>query len=203
MRIQEILTESRYNSTIVVDVQPAYSGAINFAPELMSFLNTQKRILMLVNGVNGGSLAGIGYVTSDTIPAIKKYWENNGFTNWEAVTLVEKGFGYLRNWMDMGISENTIIRTIREMYSQRVSGSNELFKNSDDPELELDNFVGSDFDEYMLDDPIYVKWMSLKILKQFSGSYIAGGGKDECLKEVEILMSAFNIKSTRISKFLY
>jgi len=204
MNIREIITEARYSSTIVVDVQPDYSRFINFAPELMKFLNTQKRILMLINGTQGGGLAGIGHGSHDTIPSIKKYWEENGFTNWEAVTVVDKGFGYLRNWMDMDVSENTIIRTIREMYAQRVNQSEELFKNSEDPEAEMEKFLGDGYiDEYMLEDPIYINWISLKLLKSFSGSYITGGGCNECLKEIELIMSAFNIKATRISKFIY
>jgi hypothetical protein len=197
MRIQEILTEARYSSTIVVDVQPTYSWTINFAPELMNFLNTQKRILMLTNGDQSG-------MTSDSKGSVIEYWQDNGFMNWDAITYFDKGYGYLRNWMDLGVSENTIIRTIREMYTQRVGVSEELFKNSEDPEVELEKFLGNGYiDEYMIDDPIYINWISLKMLKQFSGSYIVGGGKEECLKEVELLMSAFNIKATRIAKFVY
>ena len=197
MRIQEILTESRYKSTIVVDVQPSYSNFINFAPELMNFLNTQKRILMLTNGDQSG-------MTHDSKGSVIEYWQDNGFVNWDSITYFDKGYGYLRNWMDLGVPENTIIRTIREMYAQRVTQSEELFKNREDPEVELEKFLGNGYiDEYMLEDPIYINWISLKMLKQFSGSYIVGGGKEECLKEVELLMSAFNIKATRIFKFVY
>lgn len=197
MKINEIIFESRYKSSIVVDVQPSYSRFINFAPELMNFLNTQQRILMLANGDQTG-------MTSDSKNSIIQYWQDNGFKNWDAITYFDKGYGYLRNWMDMYVSEKTIIQTIREMYAQRVNQSNELFKNSDDPEGELEKFLGDGYiDEYMMDDPIYINWISLKLLKSFSGSYIMGGGRNECLKEVEILMSAFNIKSTRIQKFIY
>jgi hypothetical protein len=50
---------------------------------------------------------------------------------------------------------------------------------------------------------IIVVDMPLNVLKSFSGSYLVGGGKNECLKEVEILMSAFNIKSKKVRNFIY
>jgi len=36
-----------------------------------------------------------------------------------------------------------------------------------------------------------------------TAGYIMGGGRDECLREVELLMSAFNIKHKQISEFIY
>jgi hypothetical protein len=196
MNIREIIVEARYSSTIVVDVQPAYSRFIKFTPELMQFLNTQKRILMLVNSDEEG-------YTNDSITDIKEYWESNGFANWNAVKLIDKGYGYLRSWMDQGIPENIIIKTIREMYQQRVNDSRVLFQHNENPEEDFKKFIGFNFEDWMLDDSISVDWISLKLLKSFSGSYITGGGCNECLKEVELLMSAFNIRSKRISKFIF
>ena len=196
MKISEVLLENRYKSTIVVDVQPAYSRFINFEPELMNFLNKQNRILLLANAETSG-------IEADTMNDVKEYWSDHGFYNWPAVTVFDKGYGYLRNWMDMGISDRSVMRTIREMYKQKVNSSDQLFANSDDPELALEEFIGNEFDEYMLDDHISINWISLKMLKQFSGSYITGGGQNECLKEVELIMQAFNIRSTRIRKFIF
>jgi hypothetical protein len=196
MKINEILSEARNGSVIVVDVQPAYSSFINFESELMSFLNKQRRILMLVNSDEEG-------YSNDSITDIKEYWESNEFTNWNAVTLIDKGYGYLRSWMDQGIPENIIIKTIREMYQQRVNDSRLLFQHNENPEEDFKKFIGFNFEDWMLDDAISVDWISLKLLKTFSGSYITGGAENECLKEVELLMSAFNIRSKRISKFIF
>jgi hypothetical protein len=196
MKIREILSEARSGSVIVVDVQPAYSSLINFESQLMLFLNKQQKILMLVNSDEEG-------FTNDSVQDIKEYWEDNGFTNWNAVKLIDKGYGYLRSWMDEGIPENTIIKTIREMYQQKVNDSRDLFQNSENPAEDFQKFIGLDFKDWMLDDPITVNWISLKLLKTFSGSYMTGGAENECLKEVELLMSAFNIRSKRISKFIF
>lgn len=51
--------------------------------------------------------------------------------------------------------------------------------------------------------PIIVNWTSVKQLRKFNNCYIMGGGRNEYLREVELLMNAFNIKYTRIDKFVY
>jgi hypothetical protein len=55
----------------------------------------------------------------------------------------------------------------------------------------------------MADDPIIVEWTSVAQLKRFQGAYIMGGGRNECLREVELLMNAFNIGYKRIDRLVY
>jgi hypothetical protein len=55
----------------------------------------------------------------------------------------------------------------------------------------------------MGDDPLIVNWISVGQLRKFNGAYIMGGGRDECLREVELLMNAFNIKYKRIDSLVY
>ena len=40
-------------------------------------------------------------------------------------------------------------------------------------------------------------------LRKFNKAYIMGGGRNECLREVELLMNAFNIKYKRIDSLVY
>ena len=40
-------------------------------------------------------------------------------------------------------------------------------------------------------------------LKQFNGAYLIGGARDQCLREVELLMNAFNIRYKRIDSLVY
>ena len=63
--------------------------------------------------------------------------------------------------------------------------------------------LGYDFIPLVLTDPISVEWISVAQLKRFSGAYIVGGGRNECLREVELLMNAFNIKYKRIDSLVY
>lgn len=204
------LLENKNIPCIVVDVQPAYDNYMNIdLEELMSFLNNQKSsILMFVNAEKDG-------LTDDTVYDVKEFWENNGFDfdNWDRVEIVDKGYGHLRSWMDYGNSENIylidrlLIKTIREMYKQKINDSRDLF--NEDYELfkkfllSIDNELTEEQIGYFFTDGIVVNWISIGLLKKYSGCYIMGGGKEECLKEVQLIMNAFNIKYKEIQQFIY
>lgn len=205
MRLKDLLVEKfdKNRNVIVVDIQPAYeSGWDNPRQlyEVMDFLNSQNQILMLVNADSDG-------FTDDTKDSVYEYWLEHDFDEekFSDVTYFDKGYGFLRSWMDNGVSEHTIIRVIREMYRNRVWDSRELFGGEDSDEYEtlFEEFVGHEFQDWMLSDPLIVEYVPLKLLKKFEGSYIIGGGRNECLREVELIMNAFNIKYKRIDKFVY
>ena len=87
----------------------------------------------------------------------------------------------------------------------KVNDTRQLFggEDSDSYAENMRKLVGEEFKDWMLDDPIIVEWTSVAQLKKFSGSYIMGGGRNECLREVELLMNAFNVKYKRIDSLVY
>ena len=217
MKINDLLLEySRSRSVIVVDVQPEYSGMNDgdenpVFEEIIQFVNNQTGpVLMFVNAEDQG-------MTGDTVQDIKVYWEdtirgedvdyeaNPHPINWSRFQIVDKGYGAMRSWMDAGISPATIIKTIRLMYQNRVNESRDLFggEDSDDYAKKFQQFIGPEFEPWMLSDGITINWISVAQLKRFNGSYIVGGGRNECLREVELLMNAFNIKYIRIDSLVY
>jgi hypothetical protein len=213
---KQSLDEGRSTSVIVVDVQPEYSGMMDgdenpVFNQIIRFVNNQTGpVLMFVNAEDQG-------MTGDTVQDVKLYWEdtirgedvdretNPHPINWNRFQIVDKGYGYFRSWMDNNISARTIIKTIRLMYQNRVNDSRELFggEESDDYTVNFKQFIGNEFEPWMLDDPISINWTSVAQLKRFSGSYIVGGGRNECLREVELLMNAFNFKYKRIDSMVY
>ena len=203
MRIDELLLENRSRSCIVVDVQPEYSGINDGSEnpvfeEIIQFVNKQTGpILMFVNAEDQG-------LSGDTINDIKIFWEDSGFSpdNWYRVKIVDKGYGYFRSWMDTGIEESIIVKTIRYLYQSKVNDTRDLeFPQFSERTPELLNIKSAV--EEMNDDPLIVEWASVAQLKKFNGSYIMGGGRNECLREVELLMNAFNIKYRRIDSLVY
>ncbi len=203
MRYQE-LHEGKNTPCIVVDIQPAYEqnhhGESNFGifRNAARFLNKQTGpILMFVNADDQG-------LTDDTISDIQIYWgETLDFENWNRVTIVDKGYGYFRAWMDTDeISESSIIKVIRLLYQNKINDSRELFGGQDEDDYVI-NMEALGIPEKWHDDQLTVEWASVAQLKQFSGAYIMGGGRNECLREVELLMNAFNIKYKRIEEFVY
>lgn len=201
--VEETLLEGKSTPCIVVDVQPEYSGmndgdSSSVFEEIIRFVNNQTgKVLMFVNAEDQG-------LTGDTIQDIKQYWEDSGFDskNWNRVQIVDKGYGYLRSAMDYGIEPSSIIRIIRELYNQKQSDSRDLIIPSFGKRIEQQTIIKYALEE-LGDDNITVNWVSVKQLKQFSGAYIMGGGRNECLREIELLMNAFNIKYKRINSLVY
>lgn len=209
MKIKELLEFNKYSNgilseaistapLIIVDIQPAYSGIYDGAEnpmfeEAIQFVNQHKgRALMFVNAESEG-------LTTDTISDIKEYWEDSGFDpdNWNKVKIYDKGYGYLRSWMDNNVPERTIIKVIRALYQYKETDSRDI------PEDDLKLIVGEDWEDWMIDDPIVVSWLEIDTLKRYSGGYLFGGGRNECLKEVQLMMNAFNLKYTLINDFIY
>lgn len=206
MRYRE-LKEGRNHPCIVVDVQPAYCSRFRYlCDRIISFVANQTGpVLMFTNAEETG-------MTEDSIDDIKLFWEEYGFNpeDWGRVEVVDKGYGYLRAWMDQGADDRAIIKTIREMYRRGVNDSRQLFSEwhtkyeQDDEEiLAWRKFLGVDFEEWMVDDGIFTEWANIAQLKRYSGAYIMGGGKDECLKEVTLLMNAFNIRYKLVKSLIY
>ena len=224
MKISEILREGKNHPIIVVDVQPEYSG-MNDGDENSIFVdiikfvnNSTGPVLMYVNADDTG-------ITNDTISHIKQYWEDTicpqddryvydedteeyiekhdcPRINWNRFTIVDKGYGYLRSWMDSDIEPANIIAAIRELYQQRKSDTRDLVIPPDGKRTERQILIQHAM-EKMGGDPLTVNWTSISQLKRFSGAYLVGGGRNECLREVELLMNAFNIKYKRINNLVY
>jgi hypothetical protein len=211
MTSREIITETRSRPCIVVDVQPAYSGIHDgdenpVFTEIINFVVNQQTgpVLMMVNAAESG-------LTDDTVPDVKIYWEDTvrgqdydfaadsdePAVNWNRFTIVDKGYGYFRSWMDQGVADAIMIRVIRALYQARVNDSRDL-----DP-AQLKQLVGAQWQDWMTDDPVSVEWTSVAQLKRFQGAYIMGGGRRECLREVELLMNAFNISYKRMDHLVY
>lgn len=218
MKSSDFITEGLAHPVICVDVQPEYAYYGNNAricEDIIHFVNKQTGpVLFFVNAEDQG-------LSGDTVNDIRWYWEEiisgesneendefvpgDGQIRWSRFTIVDKGYGYLRSWMDQGVSAAGIIKTIRAMYQQKVSDSRMLFggEDSDEQAEEMQKLLGRDLEPWMLSDGISVNWISVAQLKRFSGAYLVGGGRDECLREVELLMNAFNIRYKRIDSLVY
>ena len=224
MKVKDIIREGLSHPVIAVDVQPEYSG-MNDGDEnsvftqIIQFVNKQTGpVLMFVNAEDQG-------LSGDTIQDIKQYWddticpEEERYThdeetddyienpncpkiNWQRFSIVDKGYGYFRSWMDHGIEPATIIATIRELYQQKKSDSRELTFPASNKRTPQQSLIMGAMQE-MGDDPISVNWTSVAQLKRFNGAYLIGGARDQCLREVELLMNAFNIRYKRIDSLVY
>lgn len=196
----DLLQEGANQKIIVVDVQPEYAKFSRennrISEKIINFVKNQNfKTLMFVNAEDTG-------VSADSIDDIKYFWEENGFEDWHNVTIVDKGYGYLRSWMDLGVSDKSIIKAIRMMYQMKISDSRGVVEDYDD-EASAEKWKELLEDPNIPQDSISVQWTSVKRLREYNGAYIVGGGRDECLREVTLLMNAFNIKYTLIDSLIY
>lgn len=199
---KDFITEKRSKKVIVVDVQPAYQPYISFDIELFGdFLLENREILYFYNGESMGfddsprHIADMFMEESEYSEEAEMLYDklmNKRQTIWD-----DKGYAFFRAWMDEGADVSFIMKAIRWMMEMKVNDSREI-----DEEEWLEKFP-NDFEDYMIDDPLIVPDIPLRTLKKFSGAYLTGGGKNECLAEVKILMDALNIKYTLVKEFIY
>lgn len=197
MRLNKFLNEKRTNNVIVVDVQPMYKNYIHFdMNDFCNFLLEQRDILYFYNGPDT--------VGSDTKEDIIDWLYTESDYNDDLIYKLQhetyffdKGYAFFRNWMDEGADKGFIKKAIRYMMSKKVYDSREIKTE------EWEERFPNDWRDSFENDSINLPDIPLNILKKWSGSYIVGGGKNECLKEIEVLMSVFNIKYKEVRKFIY
>ncbi len=193
MRLINFLTEQTNASVIVVDIQESYKKYIHFKIwDFCNFLNQQRNILYLYNGES------LGMETKDEL--ISYLLENELDEDMlNSIKFIDKGYGFLRGWMDSGIDDDIIIKALQHMDRRNIYDSRDI---------EVEEWVEliPDLDDYsdIIDsDCIYFPNVDIQELKRWNNSYICGGQENECLKEMLILLEAFKIRTKKIQKFIY
>lgn len=192
-----ILNESRQNSVILVDFQPAYQsedfGYRDALERAMHYINEKRpNVTAFYNGEDVG--------IEDTVYEVAYHFTEYGLDEdiAQGITYKEKSYAWLRQWMDEGVDNAMTIRVIRYLVMNDLNDSREI---EDEAWLKL---VGEDFEYY--DDRemnIYLPDINIGTLKALSGSLLGGGGKHECLQEIQLLMNAFNIKYKLVGDWIY
>jgi len=194
IKLKEILlTEKRKNNVIVVDVQPDYEKFIDFSLyNFCNFLNNQNKILYFYNGTET--------VGTDTKYSISDFLYEYGLNEdkFNEIIWIDKGYAFFRDWMDMGIDDGTMKQVIRFMLLNKANSSDEI------PEEKWMEYFPDIMHKIDIEySSIYLPDIKINKLKTWSGSYLCGGSRLECLKEMQILLSVFNIKYTLVKEFIY
>jgi hypothetical protein len=216
MRANEFIVEkySRGRPVVMVDIQPAYTPVethYEYLEDVVHFLVKQRApVLAYVNADETGlTYDNIG---DDIIPMWNNLFMDAGYNRdqliaaMEDVQWVDKGYGYLRGWMDSGVPAKHIIATIRAMYNQKVYDSRDLFGGDEEKRLEFLTPIADSINsepETLIDDALSVGWVAVDQLRKYNNCYIIGGAREQCLAEVQLLMNAFNIRYTVIDSLVY
>lgn len=186
------------NVLISVDIQPEYENYMRFKPySFISWLeaNSEKysKIVFLFNGPE------LGFQSEDEY----KMWlmENEMSEDLiDQIDFFDKGYAFFRNAMDAGLDEGEILKLINYMYKNNINDSREI-------EDEIWSQIGLDVstiehmnkNEDALSIPDVMNYLS-KITGNIS---LVGGGKNECLREVEFCLKVLNKPYTLINEWVY
>lgn len=193
---ESVITEARQDSLILVDFQPAYQSenwgydaAIDAAVEYIN--KYRPTVTAFFNGRDVG--------IEDSKEDVFWHYVEHGLDEELSYlfTFKEKSYAWLRSWMDNGVDPAVIIRVIRHLVMNNINDSRDIDQGV------LKGIVGDEFSEWMIDDPLIIPDISIGKLKKLSGSLLGGGGKHECLKEIQLLMNAFNIRYTLVADWTY
>lgn len=201
MKVYELLSEGANRKVILVDFQPAYDNGVSadYQNALSTAMEDLSRIkphdiLAFYNGPE------LGF--DDTDESVLEHFIEYGLDEEVGynITFRDKVYAFFRSWMDDGIDTNTIIKIIRHLV---MTGRNDSREIEEDEMIEL---IGEDEYEnvsHMIDDPITIPDIAINELKSYTGALMGGGGRDECMREIQILMSAFNIKYKMVDGWTY
>ena len=171
----------------VCDIQSEYSQAFTFrAHHFTKYLNkAASKFNNIVYFYNG----------HDTIDGPHEYelidWLMDNGLNENTLRYIyfyDKGYGFLRDAMDNDIKDENIIQALREMKIQKTW-------NSDDLSEENQNSL--------LSGNIIYWNESFDILAKQKKVIFVGGGRNECLKELELGAKAVGVSYIKRLEFVY
>lgn len=210
MRFKQFFDErsgSETKNLIVVDIQPLYEDNIKFSmDEFVDFLlSIKKKILWFYNGPET--------IGSEDSPKNIIYWlaektdmydEIDNFDWDDKVEFYDKGYSFFRDWMDAGVSNNGMKQALRYMYMNQKHDSRDIPIDKWKEILPPNDFAAV---ESGIEDEGLTIWtpdISIgDIRNNWNNSLLCGGSLNECMKEIMLMMSTFNIKYTIVDKFTY
>ena len=178
------LNEAKGKSLIICDVQPHDVGRfITFDMyKFADFVNEYDSILVLYNG------ADLGWESEDEM---YEYYSEIGI-DVDKCEFYEKYYAFFRSMMDYGYDESEILDVLAFMKKNRIYNSEDIDEKNKE-KLGIEEF----------NDSIYIPDELADKLKKWSGSDLCGGGKNECLAEIEILMKHIKSRYKMKSKWVY
>ena len=164
---------------LVVDVQPFYeSYHTGLGRRIINHIreNGAESVIWMFNGDEVG--------TGDNEYSLTEYvLENGGEDILDLIEFKEKDYGFLRGWMDTG-REEQIVPALKSMIKRGLWDSRDLDGEDDGDCIGLPSW---DFKDLLLN-------------KFYS---ICGGGENECLWEMELLLEAFGVETEKINHLIY
>lgn len=205
LKLFEEFSPLKNKTLIVVDIQPAYQKGFNFKMrDFINFINKNinrfDSVIFLYNG------SDLGFPDESEYKLwLYDYGLEEEYLDY--IKFFEKGYAFIRNPIDYGIEDDLIILVLKYMWKNGITDSRDLTtENWDD----IENIYGGEIDiseirEYLEEneDNIYITDLMEYLDKIHGDILLTGGGRDECLKEVELVLDALGKKYKLYEKFVY
>lgn len=177
---------------LVIDIQPAFAGSFGsrltqeVLREMQQVPDDQPIVVVSANEELSG----------DDADAIREFWENCGMDEalFERAIFIEKDYGFFRGWMG-SFPDEEIVAVAKELRRRGIYDSRDL---PEDVMSELAPEGGGSCDAVFL--PYDLEKASHL---QQPAWRICGGGRDECLREVEIWLDSCAIAYERMDHLTY
>jgi len=177
---------------VVVDVQPAYEGIICFdVCKLVERMREYERVIIYFNGEE---------MSCQNLSEVAEFFFNHGMTHEEIDTVqwCEKSYGFLRGWMDTGVPHEDIVEVLGRMVEEGYTDSREFHEEYLHSQgLPIDDCIGFPCFE---GDPENVVVDSIVTASTVD---ICGGGRNECLCEMELYFQGLGVDTERVNTFVY
>lgn len=183
---------------IVVDIQPAYDeenqyGCENILHEAIEKINnTDQRIICFYvgNDCGGNSKDDVMY-----------YLLKNGIDEFKLskIHFIEKDFGFLREWMDNGVKEDVIINTLAYMKANNLKDTRKFSDLDWNMATAGEHKKNPILEKSMINYPYFHHKVFEK--PEIDHMEIIGGGRFECLLEVDLYLKSLG-KTTTITEDL-
>ena len=185
---------------IIVDIQPEYESNTTFdiGDMLRKAAEDYSQVLVLFNGEDTLGMISEGELKNFYLEKLD-YDEEVFDELLSKSTFFDKGYGFFRDVMDSSVcfDRSSIVKIVKYMINKDVRDIREL-------EEEDINAIG--VDELLFDDlEDYGFWVPdlADELPRWSGSDLAGGARNECMAEVEILGAAQGLSFNHVDDFIY
>ena len=185
---------------VIVDIQPEYESNTTFdiGDMLRKAAEDYSQVLVLFNGEDTLGMISEGELKNFYLEKLD-YDEDVFDELLSKSTFFDKGYGFFRDVMDSDVCFNraSIIKIVKYMIDKDIR---------DIRELEEEDIGAIGVDELLFDDlEDYGFWVPdlADELPKWSGSDLAGGARNECMAEVEILGAAQGLSFNHVDDFIY
>ena len=175
---------------VIVDIQPEYQRDFDLMIyDMVAKINeTNKPIICFY--------VGRELSLDDKYSVIGLFLENGVDENKvNEMKFIEKDFGFFRCWMDLGVKEDIILNTLRVMYENGINDSRNLSDENWDEILSTEDRKTF----FLYDEPLIIPDFDKRLLNYFDNFELIGGGRWECLEEINLYLKSIN-KNTFVNE---